>query len=179
MTERQTEHSEEPVPSLVAEEVRTWNTPLIGAYQLWQFTMGYCEAHPNGDAPLGLLHFIAGPILASPLLSETVSRRRESLQSYAMGFEDKKCIDVLLGLQSRIQSRKRHTLAAIDAAICAGLLVWDPDSGKLYPRQVAKASRGRTLRAGLKREGEKARILGAWFAAHDLPSIAAYLKVVL
>lgn len=179
MTELQTEHPEEATSSLLAEEVRTWNTPLIGAYQLWQFTLGYCEAHPSGDAPVGLLHFIAGPILSSPQLNETVSKRRKNLQSYAMGFEDKKCIDVLLNLQSRIQRRKHHTLAAIDAAICAGLLVWDLDSGKLFPRKTIKVSRGRTLRAELKREGEKAKVLGAWFAAHDLPTIAAYLKVVL
>lgn len=179
MTGIQAVRLEDTSSSLLAEEVKTWNTPLVGAYQLWQFTLGYCEAHPSGDAPVGLLHFIAGPILASPQLSETISHRRKNLQSYALGFEDKKCIDVLLGLQFRIQSRKRQTLNAIDAAICAGLLVWDTDSGKLYPRHVAKAKRGRTLRAGLKREGEKAKILGSWFAAHELPAIAAYLKVVL
>ena len=165
--------------SLLVEEVRTWNTPLIGAYQLWNFTSGYSDARADGDAPLGLLHFIAGPILASPQLSEAVSMRRKSLQSYAMGFEDKKQMDLLLGLQDRIRRRRPQTLAAIDAAICTGLLVWDAESGKLYPRKVPIASRGRNPRPGLKREGEKARILGAWFAEHDLPTIAAYLKVVL
>lgn len=165
--------------SLLAEEVRTWNTPLIGAYQLWQFTLGYCQARSDGDAPIGLLHFIAGPILASPQLSETVSLRRKSLQSYALGFEDKKQMDLLLGLQERIRRRSPQTMAAIDAAICAGLLIWDVESGKLYSRQAPTASRGRKLRGTLKREGDKARILGAWFAAHDLPTIAAYLKVVL
>ena len=170
---------EESGTSLLAEEVRTWNTPLIGAYQLWQFTLGYCQSRHDGDAPIGLLHFIAGPILASPQLNETVSLRRKSLQSYALGFEDKKQVDLLLGLQERIRRRRPQTLAAIDAAICAGLLVWDAESGKLYPRQAPNASRGRSLRAALKREGDKARTLGAWFAAHDLPTIAAYLKVVL
>ncbi|MES3020785.1 MAG: three component ABC system middle component [Pseudomonadota bacterium] len=170
---------EEDGLSLLAEEVRTWNTPLIGGYQLWQFTLGYCKSRTDGDAPIGLLHFIAGPILASPQLSETVTLRRKSLQSFAFGFEDKKQIDVLLGLQDRIRRRRHHTLAAIDAAICAGLLVWDPESGKLYPLEAPTASRGRNLRAALKREGDKAQILGAWFAAHDLSTIAAYLKVVL
>jgi hypothetical protein len=179
MSETIIDRSDEPSHSLLAEEVRTWNTPLIGAYQLWQFTLGYCQSSPDGDAPVGLLHFIAGPILASPQLSETVSLRRKSLQSYALGFEDKKQMDLLLGLQERIRRRRSQTMAAIDAAICAGLLIWDPESGKLYPREAPAASRGHNLRTALKREGDKARILGAWFAAHDLPTIAAYLKVVL
>lgn len=179
MTEAQSNQSKNEGTSLLVEEVRTWNTPLVGAFQLWQFTQGYCEAHPTGDAPLGLLHFIAGPILASSQLSETISNRRKSLQSYAFGFEDKKCVDLLLGLQRRIQNRRRQTLDAIDAAICAGLLVWDIKSGKLYPRSTPKAKHGASLRSSLKREGEKAKILGSWFAAHDLPAIAAYLKVVL
>ena len=179
MTEAQSPQSENEGSSLLVEEVRTWNTPLVGAFQLWQFTQGYCDAHPTGDAPIGLLHFIAGPILASPQLSETISNRRKSLQSYALGFEDKKCVDHLLGLQRRIHNRRRQTLEAIDAAICAGLLVWDTESGKLYPCPVPKAKRGASLRSGLKREGEKAKILGSWFAAHDLPAIATYLKVVL
>lgn len=179
MSEHPMERTEEPSTSLLAEEVRTWNTPLVGAYQLWQFTVGYCDARSDGDAPLGLLHFIAGPILASPQLSETVSRRRANLQSYALGFEDKKSVDLLLGLQERIRRRRPQTLAAIDSAICAGLLVWDAETGKLYPRPAPKATHGRSLRAGLKREGEKAKVLGEWFAAHDLPTIAAYLKVVL
>jgi hypothetical protein len=179
MSEPFVDRPEEADTSLLVEEVRTWNTPLVAAYQLWNFTLGYCEARTDGDAPLGLLHFIAGPILASPQLSETVSMRRKGLQSYALGFEDKKQVDLLLGLQERIRRRRPQTLAAIDAAICAGLLVWDPESGKLYPRKAPKARRGRNLRLGLKREGEKAKILGTWFAAHDLPTIAAYLKVVL
>lgn len=179
MTEALSTQSKNEGTSLLIEEVRTWNTSLVGAFQLWQFTQGYCEAHPTGDAPIGLLHFIAGPILASPQLSETISNRRKSLQSYALGFEDKKCVDLLLGLQRRIQNRKRQTLDAIDAAICAGLLVWDTESGKLYPSPAPKAKRGASLRNGLKREGEKAKILGSWFAAHDLPAITAYLKVVL
>jgi hypothetical protein len=170
---------EMPGTSLLVEEVRTWNTPLIGAYQLWQFTLGFCDAHSEGDAPVGILHFIAAPILASPQLSESINQRRKNLQSYAFGFEDQKRIDVLLDLQARIEKRKNYTLASIDAAICSGLLLWDVDSGKLFPSQPPKARRGRSLRVDLRREGNKARLLGTWFAEHDLPTIATYLKLVL
>jgi hypothetical protein len=166
--------------SILAEEVRTWNTPLMSAYLLWRFTLGYCESHPTGDAPVGILHFIASAILVNPQLSESVSNRRKNLQSYALGFEEKKRIDILLVLQDRIQSRKRHTLSAIDTAICAGLLSWDPETGKLYPHQISKKlSQGKSLRPAVTREGNKARILGSWFSEHDIPTIASYLRVVL
>lgn len=166
--------------SVLAEEVRIWNTPLVGAYLLWQFTSGYCDAHPSGDAPVGILHFIASAILANPRLNETVSNRRKNLQSYVAGFEDKKQMDLLLSLHDRISSRKQLTLSAIDAAIYAGLLSWDPESGKLYPHTEPKgAGRGKTIRPSMAREGAKARILGTWFSEHDAPTIASYLRVIL
>jgi hypothetical protein len=43
----------------LVDEVKLWNTPIVGAYMLWKFTQGYCDGHPNGDAPIGLLHFVA------------------------------------------------------------------------------------------------------------------------
>jgi hypothetical protein len=165
---------------LIAEEVRVWNTPLVGAFLLWKFTSGYCESHPNGDAPVAILHFIASAILANPKLNETVSNRRKNLQSYVAGFEDKKQMDLLLSLQDRIASRRRLTLSAIDAAVYARLLSWDVESGKLYPHELPKApGRGKSIRPILAREGEKARILGAWFSEHDVPTVASYLRVVL
>lgn len=166
--------------SVLAEEVRIWNTPLYGAYLLWDFTTAYCEAHPNGDAPIGLLHFIAAPILANPRLSETVSDRRANLQSYVQGFEDKKRSDILLSLQDRIKSRRQNTLLAIDAAIYAGLLSWDAESGKLYPHTLPQVPhRGKTIRPSIAKDGRKARVLGKWFSEHDIPTIASYLRVVL
>lgn len=167
-------------PNVLAEEVRVWNTPLVGAYLLWQFTSGYCEAHPDGDAPVGILHFIASAILGNPRLMHTVSNRRKSLQSYAIGFEDRKEIDLLLTIHDRVKAKKRLTLSAIDIAIYAGLLSWDPNSGKLFPHSEPQRSvRGKSIRQAMISQGKKARILGAWFSAHDTPTIASYLRVVL
>lgn len=168
------------IDSVLAEEVREWNTPLYGAYLLWDFTAAYCAAHPSGDAPVGILHFIAAPILASPILSDTVSDRRANLQSYVQGFEDKRSSDILLSLQDRIKSRRRNTLLAIDAAIYAGLLSWDVENGKLYPHTLRQAhQRGKAIRPSIAKNAKKARILGKWFSEHDVPTIASYLRVVL
>jgi hypothetical protein len=175
-----TEGADHTRVGLIAEEVRIWNTPLVGAFLLWKFTSGYCGSHPSGDAPVAILHFIASAILANPKLNETVSNRRKNLQSYVAGFEDKKQVDLLLSLQDRIASRRELTLSAIDAAVYAGLLSWDIESGKLYPHNLQKTpGRGKSIRPILAREGEKARILGAWFSEHDVPAVASYLRVVL
>lgn len=163
----------------LVEEVKLWNTPIIGAYLLWKFTKGYCDGHPNGDAPIGLLHFVAIAMLTDKKLLEPINNRRDDLQSYARSFETFKNSDILLTIQERTREKREYTMASIDIAIAVGLLVWDADSGKLYPCDISKRpSRGRALNNMYKNNGKNAEILGKWFAKHDLPTIAAYLKVV-
>ena len=163
----------------LVEEVKLWNTPIVGAYLLWKFTKGYCDGHPNGDAPIGLLHFVASAILTNEKLLKPISDMRNDLQSYSRSFENSKDSDILLTIQERTRLKREYTMASIDIAIAEGLLVWDVDSGKLYPRDLSKSpSRGKALKEMFKKNGKKAKILGKWFAKHDLPTIAAYLKVV-
>jgi hypothetical protein len=162
------------------EEVRLWNTPTIGAYLLWKFTLGYCDGHPNGDAPIGLLHFLASALLTSDKLLKPISGRRKDLQSYVRSFEDSKDSDILLSIQERAIEKREFTMASIDIAVAEGLLVWDVDSGKLYPCTVTKhPSRGKKLKSVHEKDGKIAAILGNWFAQHELATITNYLKVVL
>jgi hypothetical protein len=166
--------------SILAEEVRIWNTPLYGAYLLWNFTTAYCASHARGDAPVGILHFLAMPMLANRQLNASISDRRKNLQSYVQGFEDGKQSDILLSLQERVRSKKENTLACIDAGIYAGLLSWDSSSGKIYPHVLeAESKRGKAIRPSIAKEGRKAIILGRWFSEHDVPTVASYLRVVL
>lgn len=163
----------------LVDEVKLWNTPIVGAYLLWKFTKGYCEGHPTGDAPIGLLHFLASAMLTNKKLLEPISNKRDGLQSYARSFENSKDSDILLTIQEIVREKREYTMASIDIAIAEGLLVWDADSGKLYPRNLSKRpNRGKSLKEMFIKDGNKAEILGKWFAKHDLPTIAAYLKVV-
>ncbi|WP_407270380.1 three component ABC system middle component [Radiobacillus sp. PE A8.2] len=164
----------------LVQEVKIWNTPLIGAYLLWRFTQGYSNNHPKGEAPIAILHFIAIAILTNNRLLDAISNRREGLQSYIRSFEDNKDIDLLLSIHSKVGERKSYTLKAIDIAVGQGLLIWDPTSGRIYPCDLVKrASNGKALKNKIKREGDKAEILGKWFSKHDIPTITTYLKVVL
>lgn len=165
----------------VVEEVRLWNTPVVGAFLLYKFTDGYQRAHHYGDAPVAILHFLASAILTSDDLKMGVSDRRSSLQSYIMSFEDGRRSDLLLSIHQRLNGKLEYTWKSIDIAVASGLLFWDVDSGKLYPASDSspKVVRGTAPRAEMRRDGERAEILGKWFAAHDLPTIMAYFKIVL
>ena len=71
-------------------------------------------------------------------------------------------------------------MAAIDIAVSTGLIFWDIDSGKLYPRKnVKRPHKSCTLKTAFVRDGNKAEILGRWFAEHNISTIATYFKVVL
>lgn len=164
---------------LLTDEVKLWNTSLVSAFLLWRFTKGYSDNHPKGDSPVGLLHFIALAILTNKKLMQPISNRRDNLQSYIRSFQDKNETDILLSIQSRALNRRKHTLEGIDVAVAEGLLVWDFETGKLFSRELKKrAGSGKALKRELQSDGKKAEILGKWFAQHDLPTIATYLKVV-
>lgn len=164
----------------LAEEVKLWDTPAIGAYLLWRFTDGYTKGHPQGEAPIGLLHFIALAILTNAQLSKHISNKRDGLGSYIKGFEDNKSIDRLLGIHKRIDDRKKHTLRCIDFAITNGLLIWDCESGKIFSRHISiSPSRRNNLKNHVKQDGNKAEILGRWFSEHNLTTITCYLRVIL
>lgn len=163
----------------LAEEAKVWNTPIIGSFLLWEFTKGYYYEHPNNEAPIALLHFVASAILTNEDLIRPISNKRNSLQSYIRSFEDSNNVDLLLSIQERTRSLFKYTLVAIDIGVSEGLFSWDNNSGKIYPKSLEKKpTRGKNLRAKAKSDGKKANILGKWFAQEDISTISAYLKVV-
>ena len=163
----------------LVEEVKQWNSPSVGANLLWKFTLGYCDKHPVEDAPVALLHFIAIPLLTNKRLLEPISNRRENLQSYVRNFEEKKDSDILVTVHESAKQKRQYTMNAIDIAVSAGLLYWDVDTGKLYPRKkIKRPGKGNGLKASLKKNGDKSEILGNWFAQHSVSTIATYLRVV-
>ena len=162
------------------DEVQEWNSPVLGAFLVWKFTIGYCDSHANGDSPPALLPFLALPLLTNVKLSETISNRRPNLQSYIMGFEDLKESDLLIGVHERVDRMRNYTTAAIDIATSLGLVYWDIDSGKLFtPPALRKPRRGNSLKPSVVKLGKKAEILGGWFSQHSVENVAAYLRVVL
>jgi len=166
--------------SELIEEVRQWNSPTIGAFLLYRFTKGYVEQHRDGEAPMAILHFLAAAILTSEKLKAPISNMRANLQSYVRSFEDSRNTDIFLELQERTQDRLTYTWSAIDVAVASGLLFWDADEARLYVRSgKTDVKYGHAPKPELKKDGEKAEIIGGWFAQHDIPTILSYLKIVL
>ena len=166
--------------SELLDEVRLWNTPAIGAYLLYRFTKGYVAGHPTGEAPIAIEHFIAVAILTSDKLKAPVSNMRDNLQSYVRSFEENRNSDILLGLQERVRNKLSYSWSSIDMAVANGLLFWDFDEARLYAKPLEKSpGYGHAPKGQLKRDGEKAEILGRWFSQHDITSIASYLKILL
>ena len=165
--------------SNLLNEIKEWNTPVVGAFLLWQFSYGYQKKHITGESPIVCLHFIAYAILTDIELSENISRRRKNLESYVRYFSDEKKSDLLAGLHQRVLSKRSETLAAIDVAVANGILVWNCENATLCPRELTCKRRSIRLSPAISKMGDKALVLGDWFSKHDLVTITSYLGVLL
>ena len=165
--------------SNLLDEIKEWNTPVVGAYLLWQFSSGYQKKHVNGESPVVYLHFIANAILTDIELSENISRRRKNLESYVRSFIEEKRSDLLAELHQRVLSKRNNTLAAIDIAVANGILVWNCDNATLCPRDLQSPRGAMKLSSTVRKMGDKAFILGEWFSRHDLVTITSYLGVLI
>lgn len=164
----------------LSDEVSEWNTPIIGAFLLWHFALGYKRKHIVGDAPVVLLFFIAIGILTNSNFMEKISRRRKNLESFVRCFTEKHESDLLGCLQSKIIKKRAYVAAAIDIAVSSGLLVWDYDRATLCPVDIRIPKRGGIkLGKEITKGASKAELLGEWFSEHDIPSLTSYLGVIL
>lgn len=162
----------------IVNEVKLWNSPVIGAYLLWRFTKGYSTNHSHGENPIALLHFVAYAILTDYLMIEFISNKRKNLQAYVRSFEEKNRTDILLSLQNKVNTKKDLVLRSIEIGISSELLKWDTESGKLYAMNISKnPKKGNNIRNSMTLYGNKAEILGKWFSEHSISSISAFLEV--
>ena len=164
----------------LACEVSEWNTPVVGAFLLWHFSLGYKQHNEMKDCPVVILHFIAMGILSSCNFLDKISRRRSNLEAFIRSFYESNQSDLLACLQQRIKSKMAYTSAAIDIAVSSGLLFWDYDKAILCPTEPpTNTRRGIKIGDEMKKMAYKAEILGEWFSEHDISSITLYLGVVL
>jgi hypothetical protein len=162
------------------EEVQEWNTPVVGSYLLWQFTNGFVQNNTKGEAPIVIYHFIVSGILTEPSMCNAISGLRPNLASFIRWFNEEKKGDLLACLNQQIIKYRFYTMKSIDIAVSSGLLAWDIETAKLYPVTNFHAKRS-TSKMGIAvhKLGDKAKILGKWFSECDLPTVAAYLGVIL
>jgi len=165
---------------ILVEEVKEWNSPVVGAYLLWQFTNGFVENHINGDAPIVIYHFIACGILAEPGINEAISGHRPNLASFIRWFSEEKKIDILACINQQIIKNRNYTMKAIDIAVSSGLLAWDVETAKLFPITISPVKKGTSSKGiSIQALGKKAKILGRWFSEETLSTLVGYLGVIL
>ncbi len=166
--------------SRLVEEVKEWNTPLVGAYLLWQFNKSYVENHPVGDTPIVIEDFVAYTLLINNCYNENINGHRENIASYIRSFTENNKSDLLACLSDRIREQMCIAMESIDIAVSVGLLAWDIDSAKLFPILEFSPKRGSGGKGisvlSLKR---KANILGKWFSNSDMNTALTSLGVIL
>jgi hypothetical protein len=164
----------------LVEDVKEWNTPIIGAYLLWRFTQGFVQNHPNGDAPVVILHFIASGIMTEQSVYDGINGRRQNLASFIRWFNEEKKSDLLTCLNQNIILKRKYTMESIDIAVSCGLLAWDVETAKVFPATIKRIKSGTSSKGiSILKLGDKAEILGKWFSEYDLAAITAYLGVIL
>jgi hypothetical protein len=164
----------------LVEEVREWNSPVVGAYLLWRFTQGYVKNHPHGDAPVAILHFIANTLLTSIDFNNSITGHRPNLASYIKAFTEDNRSDLLACLAQRIHQQREFAMKAIDIAVATGLLAWEVETAKLHPLNDFTPIRGSGIKGiSVQATGKKAEILGKWFAKLDIHTVTSSLGVIL
>lgn len=164
--------------SSIAREIKEWNTPLLGAFLLWNFTRGY-ESSADGKHPAFLLHFIVLPVLTSPELSSAISAHRKSFASYVASFAGDGRSDILAKLDQRVFAQRTNTLLALEIAVAAHLLRWDNDKRHLCALDVDEESVAKLVSKSNLGMAKKAFRFGVWIAHVPLSLVATSLGVKL
>ena len=165
--------------SLLVDEYRTWHTPVIGAYLLYLFTEAYKGNHPEGRAPIVILHFITAAILTDDALADKL-KRKTSLVQYVRHARNGDTSLHFMKLHERTRSRFSYTARAIDIAVAGGYLKWDVDSASLTACKLASRPGSGDFKTGrIKELGERAKLLGRIMARTTLPKTAELLGVSL
>lgn len=160
------------------EEYKEWNSPVIGAYLLWQFCIGYCKDCEKYPSIIELI--IAYSLLSNKRYLEHINGRKEGFSSYIRSFTRNKQSDLLLCFSNEVKEKLELAFSAIDIAVNSGLLVWDVENAFLIPIGDLKSKRGTSsygVQVQLKKN--KAQILGKWFSKSNIKMISSSLGVVL
>lgn len=163
-----------------------WNSPVVGSYLLWKFSVGYCKCYPKSGkklakvsaAPHMALAFPALAILMQPKFSNFITDRYETLDQWVRTFVVRSRKNVFGSLTKDIIFRKQMILESIDMAYTTRLLGGESECGTMSPlldeekREMMAYSK--KFRGDL---GKKAELLGMWFSFEDPSKISRLLEV--
>ena len=150
--------------------------PAIGAYLIWNFTLGYQEDGP--DAAPVLLAFLVLPMLLHRQTFEAVAstRKASGLTLFAAKFDRER--EVLVELHLRARLLRPLTLQSIGVASTSRLVRIDHASALLhgYPLDLLEVKKP-AIPERLKGFPAAADKIGYWFSKLGLPQIASTLRI--
>ncbi|MDP2138561.1 MAG: DUF6521 family protein [Candidatus Didemnitutus sp.] len=156
----------------LATEADLVQNPALGAALLHTFTLEYCEQNRNKSGP-PITHLL--PVLPMLLHEETVQElyRRHYEGGLLLALSENRTLTI--GLQERMQSTVPRTMRALNLALAAGLLTYDPveDQVRVAAKTRAEFSSG----AETKPMHAAATRLGYWFATVRIEQLCSYLRI--
>lgn len=150
--------------------------PMLGAYLLWNFVLGYFSE--NNDTPPIEELFIVLPMTMKEDIAEQIKSTHKSSGMRAMSDKFMKTDvlknDLISNLHNDIQRMKDITATSLAEAIKAGLVSVDIENNTILPLELKKRNKESANVLKLGRNAEK---LGQWCAGIDLMQIEEILKV--
>ena len=150
--------------------------PMLGAYLLWNFVLGYFS-EKNEAPPIEEL-FIVLPMTMKEDIAEQIKSTYKASGMRAMSDKFMKTDvlknDLISNLHNDIQKMKDITAISLGEAIKAGLISMEVENNTIFPLELKKRNRES---ASVLKMGKNAEKLGQWCAEMDLMQIEEILKV--
>lgn len=157
-------------------ELDVVQNPAIGAYLIWQFTLGYQEDGAE-VAPIPLAFLVLPMLLHRQTFDEVASTRKASgLTLFAAKFDKER--EILMGIHGRAVQLRPLSLQSIGVAATSKLVRVDYQTAQLrgYSLDLLNAAKPR-LPERLKGFAAAADKLGYWFSKLGLAQVASTLRV--
>ena len=150
--------------------------PMLGAFLLWNFVLGYFS-ETNEYPPVEEL-FIVLPMTMREDIADQIKSTYKASGMRAMSDKfmknDVLKNDLISNLHNDIQNMKDITAMSLAEAIKAGLVSIDIENNTIFPLELRKRNKES---ANILKMGKNAEKLGQWCAGLDLMQIEEILKV--
>ena len=152
-----------------------WNSPVVGAYLLWRFVLGYHQE--SGVYPNMALAFPAVTILMQPQFTDELSPRIRSLEGYVKKLVEKSKRGYLNDLGNDIREHKDSILAVIETAVVLEMVSVNYENGTLETSRKETKELAKFAADFRKEMGGKAETLGKRFGAVSAETVCNLLGV--
>ena len=152
--------------------------PMLGAYILWNFILGY-YSESNDLVHIELLFIVLPMILKEDIAQQIQSTNKSSgMRIMSDKFMKTEVLknDLVSSIHKDIERMKESTVESIGEAIKAGLVSLDLDTNKFFPIELKKRNKEAVSVLKLGKNAEK---LGQWCSGLTLTEIEEILKVRL